>query len=353
MIDHNPDHIARLPAGIYYISAPLKLGRDEGVVGAGADTTALVALKPDIDLVVGTALPTETTGTHLILANITLEGGANGLHFDKVDTSTGLGNLPNGGKCTQYTSMYFSHVAFRNMSNAGLCLDEIYGVDNNFLSYLYFINCGTAVLQISDPTSNVGARKGDFTTMMYMDKTVFYRSQFIGNRIALSLKANRANNLDAWIDCLFEDNSDGAAVLRNNNSDLFANCDFIHNGGNVVVASNENLSFASCRFKAGATGTALLGGPVSLEGCTFDQDGSTQATILAGNNRRISFYDCQSTDVPIGPLDGTNGIVVNSALHEADLSQQIVLLKDGTAHPLVTGTPDPRPQLLFGSLFQN
>ncbi len=353
MIDNNPDHIARLPAGIYYISSSLKLGRNQGIVGASADTTALVALNPAIDLIVGSDPPTQATGTNIILADLTLQGGANGIHFDKINTSTGQGAAPNGGRRAQYTNMYVSHVAFRNMTNAGICMDQIYGLDNNFLGYLYFINCGTALLQITDPTPHPEAFHGDFPTLMYMDKTVFYRSQFIGNRVALSLKANRANNLNAWIECLFQDNSDGAVVLKNNSSDLFANCDFINNGGHAAVTSNDNVSFVSCRFQSGANGVALLEGPVSAEGCQFAQNGSTKATILAGKNRRISFYDCKSTDVPLGPLAGTSGIFVNSALPDTSLSQQVVLLKDGSARTLVPGKPDPRPQLLFGSRLQN
>jgi hypothetical protein len=43
----------------------------------------------------------------------------------------------------------------------------------------------------------------DLDTSSYVDKTMFYQSQFINCNTAFSI-ATRANNLNAWVDCKFD-----------------------------------------------------------------------------------------------------------------------------------------------------
>jgi hypothetical protein len=57
----------------------------------------------------------------------------------------------------------------------------------------------------------------DLDTSSYVDKTMFYQSQFINCNTAFSMIATRANNLNAWVDCKF----DGRIALN-----LLLKCDY-------------------------------------------------------------------------------------------------------------------------------
>ncbi|MEW6612202.1 MAG: hypothetical protein ACOY5C_06020, partial [Pseudomonadota bacterium] len=59
----NSQGVAKLPAGIYYISRPIKLKGGQGIIGAGADKTAIIAKSPDIDLIVSDARLTQKYST--------------------------------------------------------------------------------------------------------------------------------------------------------------------------------------------------------------------------------------------------------------------------------------------------
>lgn len=332
--------IARLPAGVYYISAPLKLARRQGIVGAGADTTVIIAKTATIDMIVANDPVKTQTGTQIVLADITLQGGANGIHFEAAGTSA------NQGRFARYTDCLISHVTFRNMANAGIFMDQIYALDNNFFSYVHFANCDAGLKQKVDPTYS----GGENPTMMYMDKCVFYRSQFVGNRIALDLPGQRSCNLNAWVSCLFQNNRDGAAAMSSYLTAVFANCDFINNGGDAVVSNKYTVSHVSNRFVAGEKGMAMLGGPVSAEGCSFDAGGSTTATVLGTTCKRLFLINCSAKNMPLGLPADANGMLVNTALGmDSALNQQVVSLLNAEPTILLPGPPTPSPQLLFGS----
>ncbi|MCL6102735.1 MAG: glycoside hydrolase family 55 protein [Bacteroidetes bacterium] len=377
LIDANG--VARLPAGIYYISRPLKVKTGGGLIGAGADKTAIIAMNGKLDLIVANdkdaRLP---TGRKIILSGLTLQGGANGVHFEPVGTGTKTaeGNPiralnPDGTPkvkptksnskgnpydvYVQYTACYFNDVTFRNMSVAGIFMDQIFGLDNIFVSYLNFVNCDAGWKQKVDPAYTSPVVNGTSPTMMYMDKVLFYRCQFADNRIAMDLPGNRSCNLNAWVNCKFGNNREGVAAMTSYESALFANCDFINNGGTAVVSNDQPLSFVSCRFRAGSAGVAMFKGPVSAEGCSFDRDGSAGATILrpGANNVKVFFINCISNDMPLGLTPKISGMLVNSVMVPSDqVNQRMVLIKGGSVRPILnettTGTV-PVPQLLFGS----
>jgi hypothetical protein len=349
LIDTSSNGVARLPAGIYYTSAPLKLARSHGIVGAGADTTAIVAKNATFDMIVANDPPTNNS-RRIILANLTLQGGKNGVHLDPV--GTGTTNVAVTGSRAQYHVMFMEYVTFRNMTEAGFNFDKIYGMDNNWFNHVNFINCGTGLKQIIDP-----AWAGvDSPNMAYIDKCVFYQSQFIGNSNAFDLRAKRDNNLIAWIDCLFQDNRGAAVLLNNNLSSLFANCDFVNNGGTAVVSTGRQpfpVSYVSCRFKAGASGKAMFGGAVNVEGCTFDRAGSTTATILDGGAGNVNFYHSQSANMPVGLTSSRAACMFmnNAFTLDPSLSAPMVIATNGVTATLVPGTSAPAPQLLFGADF--
>ncbi len=362
--------------GIYYISGPLKIKRDQALMGSGADVTAIIAKTGTFDMIVAddTNNPTQGTSRRIVVADLTLQGGKNGIHLEPVGTGTtqadGTTPIWTGRFDTstppkqyvsraQYVGCYIDHVTFRNMQGsvpgtdgAGIFMDRIYALDNIFFGYVNFVNCDTGLKQKTDP-GYIGGDVADdpfAARMMYMDKCVFYRSQFVGNRLALDLWGNRGSNLNAWINCLFQGNTGGAAVMNNYLATVFANCDFINNGGASVVSDNYSTSHVSCSFEAGANGVAMFGGPVSAEGCSFDRTVSTTAKILNGSNSRVFLSNCSTTNMPIGLPATANGMLINTRLGaDSTLNQQMISLKNGTVYTLLPGTPNPGAQLLFGS----
>ncbi len=351
-----------LPAGIYYISKPIVMHKGQALIGSGAYNTAIIAMTSDIDIIEGNLGGTynEAATGNIHVMDITLQGGLNGIHFN------------NPGD--QISDSVISHVTFRNMSVAGLSVDFIYGMDNNFFDNLNFVNCTTGVKQIPDPSfpalppQQTNTSIDGSTTMAYIDKTVFYQSQFVSNGIGVDMQAGRADGLDAFINCQFESNTTMAGIFWGQNNLLVANSNFINNKGTTTWSSNA-MDMTSCYFEDdGNAGTAILGGGFSIEGSEFHRTSNSTAVLLGSaiqgtvSNFRSSsthfinhFYNTQS-DMPIG--NEVNGLLLNS-LFKADsgLNQQGVLFTNGKASTFlpVTTTENsklvPNSQLLFGETF--
>lgn len=351
LIDANG--VARLPAGIFYISRPLRLAKNQGIIGASADTTAIVAMSDTLDMIIANDNAKTSTGRNMILADITLQGGANGIHFEPVGTGTRTADGTPTRAQAQYTACYFNHVTFRDMSVAGVFMDQIYALDNIFVSHLNFVGCDAGWKQKVDPAYRSPGADGETPTMMYMDKVLFYRCQFIGNRIAMELPGNRGCNLNAWVNCRFENNRDGALAMANYLSPFFGNCDFINNGGPAVVSSDRPVSFVGCRFKAGLSGSAMLDGPVSVEGCAFERAGAGSATILKRGPHKVFISNSTSKDMPLGLTPTNHGMIINSVMIPADgANRQMVQIMGQSIQPILgkdTSGTTPIPQLLFGS----
>ncbi len=333
LIDTNG--IARLSSGIYYISQPLKLSLNEGIIGAGADTTAIIAKINTMDMIVADDPSTAPGSGKIVLSDITLQGGGNGIHLEPVGTSTSVGRIAN------YVGCYINHVTFRNMGNAGIFMEQIRSLDNNFFAYVHFANCDTGLKQRTGTLAQ---------NLMFMDKCIFYKSQFVGNRLALDLPGNRACCLDAWVNCLFQDNSGGVAAMNNYLSALFANCDFINNGGSAVFSNNYAVNHVSNSYVAGAAGVAMFAGPLIAEGCSFERESSNTANILSGSNSRVYLNNCSTPDMPLALPANANGILINTYLGmDSSLNQQMISIKNGTVFTLLPGIPYPQAQLLLGS----
>ena len=341
--------IARLPSGTYYVSQPLLLKRGQGIVGDGATRTVIVA-KGDIDIIRGAEhIDTGLEPTSFVLADVTLQGGKNGIHHD----ASGSG----GG--AQYTLITLSHVTFRDMSEAGIFIDGIFGWDNNFIDEVNFVRCKSALKQ------RVAAYpgQGDVPGLAYLDKNVFYRSQFEeSGDVALDMQGARISSTNHFINSSFRNNN-RAARLINWPSTVFANCDFINNGGAPTLAAGWSpdlagtakgfspylggLNIVAGCFKAGARGSAMLGYGSTCEGCTFELDGSTSATVLSPGTRAF-FYNSTSRNMPLGGL--TEGLSINSAWPlDASINQKAVVVTSSGVTVLVPGLPAPVPQLLFGN----
>ncbi len=331
--------VARLGPGVFYLSKPLRLKKGQGVVGAGPAKTALVARSPEIDLVVGDDRFNDQRSrsakwTTLVLADLTLQGGRNGIHLE-----------PEGaGVEAQYNNMILSHVTFRNMAEAGVFVDGICGVDNNLWYHVHFFRCGAGVKQRSTWEGSWPGEPG----MSYLDKNVWFQCQFAENGIGADLIANRCNNNNAWINCLFRDNAAAAVKQRTNLNPLFANCDFIHNGGAPSITNDSydpRIGLVGCRFQAGPA-KSLIGGVPVAEGCVFERGASAAAQVLAGSEQGF-FYNCTAKDLPLGPLKA--GVLFNNRFAaEPALSEQGVLVRDGRPVTILPGASNPQPRLLAG-----
>lgn len=364
-----------IPGGIYYTSSPLKIKRNQAIIGSGADVTVIIAMTPTFDMIIADDADASLSNSRSItVADIALQGGRNGIHFEPVGTGT---TQPDGitpiwtGKYdnstppkqyvarAQYTACYISHVTLRNMQGsapgtdgAGIFMDRIYALDNIVFESVHFVNCDTGLKQKTDPGYAGGDVADDplAARMMYMDKCAFYQCQFVGNRLALDLPGGRACNLNAWIDCLFQNNSGGAAVMNAYLTTVFANCDFINNGGTAVLSSNYVVNHVSNRFVAGSSGVALFGGQVSAEGCCFDRTGSTTARILNASSSRAFLNNCSTTNMPLGLPATASAMLINTTLGaDSALNQQLISIKAGVVATLLPGTPVPAAQLLVGS----
>jgi hypothetical protein len=333
--------IAFLPAGTYYISAPLRLKSTQGLIGAGMASTLIVAKTPTIDMIIGDDHSTAfCTAAKFILSDLTLQGGANGIHHD-----------PNGsGPGAQYTGGYLSHVTFRNMSNAGIFVDSIVAWDNNFIDHVNFVNNAIGIEQRVSPSYTGGEANGE----SYLDKNLFWLCQFVGNGIGVYLPAVRPDNLNIWADNLFSANTNGAMQLAGNLSPVVANSDFVNNGGSAVIITDGNsLSFVASRFSAGTLGKVFFGGSVSVEGSTFEQAGGNASLISSSIGGITSMFNSYSQDVPAGPVKV--GYFFNNKLYGSSmLSVQGAVVQGGRVSQLLpySLTAQPATQLLLGQPLQ-
>jgi hypothetical protein len=379
-----------VPAGTYYIGTSLKLKRNQGLIGSGADRTVIIAKTSTLDMIIADdigAPANQPTARSISIADITLQGGLNGLHLEPIGTATAYYDtdgvtlkpftyyttdpetgLPvlNAARA-QYTSCYINHVTFRNMATAGIFLDRIYAADNNVCRYLNFVGCGTGIKQQVDPgyRSAFGDAPGNeySARFMYLDKNTFYKCQFVGNNIAMDLIGSRSCNLNTWISCLFKDNPHGAAGMGAYLKTVFANCDFVNNGvyslrGTPlasVTGVNVLVSFLSCDFDAAGTNTTnILGGPVIVEGSTFTQSGNTNARMLRSDPGKAYFHNNLS-DVPLwSATPNINaGIFTNNSFGPANSALNVMVATvKGTTQYNQVATPSadtPQPQMLWGS----
>jgi hypothetical protein len=339
---------ALLDAGTYYVSAPLQFKGDSALIGAGADKTLIVAKTPGIDLLTAVATSSSPNVYGFQIGDLTLQGGANGIHLTGDDVQE-----------RQYAMFMVSHVVFRNFSNAGVYVDQVFGLDNGVFHDASFVDCATGFKQYANPAAIPGGPRSG-----YMDKVVFYRSQFLRNQRAVLLEAQRADNLNAFVDCVFQDNVEYAFRGTSQNYTMMANTDLINNGGDPSVSGLPDL--VSCYFRADARGVSMVGGVLQVEGTRFERGASTTAKVfgnradtffVSGNNAWANYsaayiVNSSSDDIPLGNI--RFGTFRNNMFGaRTDLSVALASAFDGTLTTLVTGdvTARPEPQLLRGVAF--
>lgn len=324
----NTNKVAELPAGIFYISSTLNIPMDGtyGIVGQGTGKTVICGLTDNFPLI--------TTGSDIFgrctLANITFQGGSVGLYV------TGQSSF------MAYQNIKF--VVFRNQT-AGIQTHQIFGLDNCFIDNTSFVNCTKGFFQ--DPL--LPYVNGVVEGSSYVDKTLFYKNQFINCGTGLSMQATRGNNMNAWVDCNF--NGGGEAINGGGDSTVIANCDFTNYTGTNVMTTNGFTMFNSNFYNNSVTGATFNSGDNNFEGCNF-LDSNDMFTPDINNSIQCNVFNSLITGKAlIVPNDTFNrnpkGLFVNSTLlSNPTLSKLLVNVKDGTSTILINETPTPYPQLL-------
>ena len=323
-----------LEPGKYYISAPLRINRDKGLIGAGMDKTVIIAKNSGLSMFV---YDPEGNTPSVSLANLTLQGGRVGVHFRCEDMK-------------QYINRSFlSHITFREMTEAGVYVDlpgngapspnnnppeHNQSMDNNLISFCNFVKCATGIKQ---------ARSLSHSPHGFIDKLVMYRCQFLQCGIGIDFPAMRNNNACAYIECRFAGNTTTAVRLEHNTTPAFANCDFVGNAGNPVVASDGTVNFLSCLFQDNAGAKSLLPSETISEGCVF-KPGTSPEAVVVKNPAQNNFYNCR-VEMPLGPLK--EALFLNNQVKgRPALSQMAAQILKGVETILIPGETKPGPQFL-------
>lgn len=326
----NTNGIAELPEGVFYISSTLflPLDRNHGIIGKGTGKTTIVGLKDDFPLISLTGGQDD----NFVLAHLTLQGGSKGVYSSQ-----------NYG--TQHMSfVWLKYVVFRDQTY-GIHLDKMMGFDNNFFDNVSFINCDKGFFQ--DPLLNaIGS-----DTSSFVDKTMFYRSQYINCTTAISMIATRADNLNAWVDCKFN-GGQTALNLKGNNFPIAANCDFTNFTGKHII-NNGEISLYSVNFYNNSNTVSTIKSITSyIEGCNFLDKTPMFSSVLYNPVYTSIVNSTVTADVSSLMIDGDwnskhFGIFMNSNFKSnPTLSKLLVNVKENVPTVVIDATPNPYPQLL-------
>jgi hypothetical protein len=159
------------------------------------------------------------------------------------------------------------------------------------------------------------------------------------------MRATRADNLNAWINCKFDGNS-LAIDISGNNFPLAANCDFTnHTGPNII--RDSPLALYSCNFYNNAPTDAVFRAQGSyLEGCNLlDNVPVFSSTVHYGMSNYILNSTIKGNVTRTYGM--TQGIFVNSNLQaNPQINKLLVNVKDNVPTVILNTTPNPYPQLL-------
>jgi hypothetical protein len=320
LIDTNG--IANLPEGIYYIDAPLLVNLGEGIIGAGTGKTVIVGLTDDFNLI-----NVRGAGIGAFTFNyLTLQGGDKGVHI----TSDGF------DVWFQPNAINFKFVVLRNQATYGIEVAQLYGMDNCMFQQVHFFNIPVGFKQTPDPNF------GGFETnhMTYIDKTVFYKCQAINCGTGFSMKTSRADNLDAWVNCNFDGNTNSSIDFTNHNAPMVVNCDFKNSTGENIINSAYTIGLYSCNFSNNNTAAILNGNLATIEGCNFLDDAPLFGTI------DTAFIIDSVVTGSISNL--SEGMLINSTLlANPSLNKLLINVNSGVPTVILDDVSNPYPQLLI------
>jgi hypothetical protein len=324
LIDTNG--IAELPEGVFYISGTLNVsGQGQGIIGSGTGKTVICGLTDDFPLI---TMISFVNGTNYHLSNLTLQGGSIGQFFPENYVGTAYLN-------TKY-------VVYRDQQ-IGIHYYKMGGTDNCFFDNTSFVNCGVGVLQEPKPiTDNVNISG-------YIDKTVYYKNQYINCGIGTSNVALRANNLNAWVDCKYDGNV-VAYKNSNNGSSIMANCDFTNNTGDYII-NVASLSLYSCNFYNNtpsiATNKAIK---LYIEGCNYNDNSIFSHTDSTNNSTLLVVNSTINGNVLTRNKSNNKEddlLFINTALpFHPTLSKFMTRVTKGASTVIINAKPNPYPQFL-------
>ncbi len=327
----NTNKIAQLPEGVYYISGTLTVvaDREHGILGRGTGKTVICGLTDDFPLL--SLTPSGVDG-NIVLGYLTLQGGNTAFY---VSTDYGSINL---------AYQYMKFVVFRNQVN-GIHLKRTGGFDNNFLENIAFINCTKGFYQEPTPgDSGEGASA-------YVDKTMFYKSQFINCSTAFSMLATRADNLNAWVDCKFNGGLK-ALDLTSQNAAMVVNCDISNYTGTQVITSNAISLYNTKLYSNTPSASIFKTVMTNLEGCEL-LDAARLFVPIQYNTVNHHILNSVITGdveviVPIGEGYGLASAVYSNSnlIANSTLSKLLVNVKNGVPLTVINSAPTPYPQLL-------
>lgn len=279
LIDSN--HIVSLPAGVYYLDAPLRVGSAtvrEGIIGADKDQVYLVA-KGNFPVIQGRGDMNGTTyphgvGIHTVFENLTIYGGNYGMYF-----SNDPGNL---GESAQINWSRFANLKFMKQSLAGVRAYHIYGFDNNLWYQIDFTDSIDAVS--ADGT-------GASLQMTYADKQYFVKCQYLNlSGAGWAWKSIRASGGNPQIDAYFK-NVANISRTRAANNNIWVNSVFQN------ITGAHGIEFDD----AGGTSTTYLFAQVD---CLWKGTGPTAVTRTASGYAGTLFIDTEFRQ--------TNGTIVDN-----------------------------------------
>lgn len=324
LIDTN--EIAELPEGVFYISSTLMMPTKDfkhGIVGQGTGKTVIVGLRDDFPLISTTA----SQDGSFILSNLTLQGGSVGIY-----TSLNYGALKIAWQNIKF-------VVFRNQTY-GIHLDKNGGWDNTFLDNVGFVECNIGFYQ--EPA--IGSDKSELNST-YVDKTMFYKNQFIKCTTAISMIATRADNVNAWVDCKF-DNNTISFNIENQKFPIVANCDFTnHRGANIIKGAA--LSMYNCNFyNNSVTDATFKSAGGFFEGCNLMDDVKMYADYYVDTRSYIMNSTVKGNVIKAGSSIFQSVLVNSILLSNPSLSKMLVNIKDRVPTVLINVASTPYPQLL-------
>lgn len=324
LIDTNK--IAELPEGVFYISSTLMMPTIDfkhGIVGQGTGKTVIVGLKDDFPLISTTA----SQDGSFILSNLTLQGGSVGIY-----TSLNYGALKIAWQNIKF-------VVFRNQTY-GIHLDKNGGWDNTFLDNVGFVECNIGFYQ--EPA--IGSDKSELNST-YVDKTMFYKNQFIKCTTAISMIATRADNVNAWVDCKFDNNAISLNI-ENQKFPIVANCDFTnHRGANIIKGAA--LSMYNCNFyNNSVTDATFKSAGGFFEGCNLMDDVKMFADYYVDTRSYIINSTVKGNVIKAGSSIFQSVLVNSVLLSNPSLSKMLVNIKDRVPTVLINEASTPYPQLL-------
>lgn len=327
----NTNNVAELPEGVFYISSSLILPLDDlyGIQGQGTGKTVICGLTDDFPLV--RVSSTKNGSWHI--NNLTLQGGNTGIYVEKIVE----------GDAGQVRFLNSKYVIFRD-TNYGIHTYQIQGVDNCFFNNISFVNCKKGFYQ--EPAYPYA---GNNYTTSYIDKAVFYKSQFINCETAFSMIATRADNLNAWIDCKF-DGGQRALDLSGHNFPIIANSIFSNYTGTNIIKSN-GMSIYNSIFNSNSSTATISVIRCNIEGSQF-LDNEPVFSYVTNNTPRIHILNSVFNGDVTVPDNGQSftypsAVYINSLLNaNPTLSKLLVKVEDKIPTVLLDATPTPYPQLL-------